>query len=57
MLVLLIVLASMAGLALASPRFGVESRHGFCDRNRRIDRRIERSALGRVLSPTAHRFH
>ena len=57
MLVLLIVLASMTGLALASPRYGVDSRPGSCDRNRRIDRRIDRSTHGRVLSPTPHRFH
>jgi len=53
MLVLLIVLASMTGMALASPRFGVDSRPGFCDRNRRIDRRLDRQ----VLSPTPNRFH
>ena len=60
MLVLLIVLASMTTVALASPRFGVDSRPGFCDRNRRTDRRFDPRdprISGRVSSPTPHRFH
>jgi hypothetical protein len=53
MLVLLIVLASMAVLAIAGSRYGVDSRPGFCDRNRRIPRGFN----SRVLSPAPHQFH
>jgi len=53
MLVLLILLATMASVALASPRYSVDSRPGFCDRNRRIGRALN----GRVSSPTPNRFH
>ena len=53
MLVLLIVLASMATLAVTAPRYGFDSRPGFSGRNRRIGQALN----GRVSSPTPNRFH
>lgn len=49
MLVLLILLAAIVVLAVTAPRYGVDSRPDFRDRNRRIG--------GRVSPPTRHHFN